>query len=164
MALPIDNLWVTTSRSVYGTWIGRRIPASYGGAYCRIRKDGPHAILIHLERIDLDQPFALEIVVAEEMIHMRDNLDGDHRRHAHHGHDRIAHRVAAFVGVSLEDVRGVLKPARRRPYRYLYRCPACGLEVPRRRRGTWSCGRCSTTFDRRFVLRIVGEGVSRDNR
>jgi hypothetical protein len=160
LSLPTVDLWITTSRPTYSRWIGRRIPASYGGAYCRLRKTGPHAVLINLVRIDLDRPFAIDIVVVEELIHMRDNLDGDHRRHAHHGHDRIADRVAAFVGVSLEDVQSALKPVPRRPFRYLYRCPACGLEVPRRRHGTWACGRCSTTFDRRFVLQVIGENVS----
>jgi hypothetical protein len=159
LSLSTHELWVTTSRSTYGKWIGRRVPASYGGAYCRLRRTGPHAILVNLDRIDLDQPSAVAVVVAEELIHMRDNLDGDYRRHAHHGHDRIAQRVAALVGVSLDEVRGALKPVQRRPYRYLYRCPACGLEVPRRRRGTWSCGRCSPRFDRRYVLRIAGDVV-----
>jgi predicted SprT family Zn-dependent metalloprotease len=101
-------------------------------------------------------------VVAEELIHMRDHLDGDRRRHAHHGHDRIAHRVADLVGVTLDEVRSALLPAARRPFRYLYQCPGCGLAVPRRRRGTWSCRRCSPRFDRRFVLRIVQEFHSAD--
>ena len=164
LSLPTTDLRVTTSRSIFGKWIGRCVPASYGGAYCRLRDSGPHAVLINLERIALDRQSALEIVVAEELIHMRDNIDGDHRRHAHHGHDRIAHRVAEFVDVSLDDVRGALKPVRRRPYRYLYRCPVCGLEVPRRRRGTWSCSRCSSRFDPRFVLQVVGENIAARNR
>jgi predicted SprT family Zn-dependent metalloprotease len=155
LALPTDRLWVTSEREVFGRWLGRRVPTAYGGAYVYLRRQKAHAVLINLERIDLDQPRALEIVVAEELVHMRDHLDGDHRRHAKHGHDRIAHRVAALTGASLDEIRSALLPVRRRPYRYIYGCPGCGVQVPRKRRGTWSCGRCSPTFDPRFVLRIV---------
>lgn len=155
LALPTERLWVTTDRAVFGGWLGRRIPSSYGGAYVFLRRQRAHVVLIHLERIDLDQPRALEVVVAEELVHMRDHLDGDLRGHAKHGHDRIAHRVAALTGASLEEIRVALLPVRRRPYRYVYRCPGCGITVPRKKRGTWSCGRCAPVFDPRFVLRIV---------
>ncbi len=99
----------------------------------------------------------MEIVVAEELVHMRDWLDGDRRRHAKHGYDRIAHRVAALTGTSLEEVRTCLVSVHRRPHRYLYACPACGMQVRRRIRGTWACGRCSPVFDPRFRLRLVAE-------
>lgn len=155
LALPADRLWVTTDRGVYGGWLRRRVPAAYGGAYVFLRRQQAHAVLINLDRIDLDRPRALEVVVAEELIHMRDHLDGDFRRHAKHGHDRIAHRVAALTGASLEEIRSALLPVRRRPYRYVYGCPGCGLRVPRKKRGTWSCGRCSPQFDPRFLLTIV---------
>jgi uncharacterized membrane protein len=89
------------------------------------------------------------------LIHMRDHLDGDHRRHAKHGHDRIAHRVAQVTGTTLDDVRSALIPVQRRPYRYVYGCPGCGIRVPRKKRGMWSCSRCAAGFDPRFVLRIV---------
>jgi hypothetical protein len=88
---------------------------------------------------------------------MRDHLDGDHRRHAKHGYDRIAHRVAHVTGASLEEVRNCLIPSERRPFRYLYACPHCGLNVRRRRKGTWSCGRCAPRFDPRYVLQLVQE-------
>lgn len=157
LSLPTDNLRVTTDRGEYGRWLKRRIPSSYGGAYCFLRREGIHAILINLERIDPAAPKGVEIVVAEELIHMRDHLDGDHRRHAKHGHDRIARRVAALTGSTMEEVRSALVPVQRRPYRYIYACPSCGVRVPRKRRGTWSCARCSPRFDPRYVLRIVEE-------
>ena len=155
--LALDDLMLTTSRAVYGEWLGRRIPSSYGGAYCYLARQGRHAILINLERIDTTRPKAVEVVVVEELIHMRDRLDGDLRGHSHHGHDRIAYLVADLTGANMEDVRSALVPVKRRAVKYLYRCPGCGLTVPRKRKGTWSCGRCSPRFDRRYQMRIVQE-------
>lgn len=157
LQLPTKDLRVTTNRAEFSTWLGRRVASSYGGAYVFLRHVGIHAVLINLERIDLSSPRNLEVVVAEELIHMRDHLDGDHRRHAKHGHDRIAYRVAELSGATLPEIRSALLPVKRRPYRYIYACPGCNVRVPRKRKGTWSCGRCSPTFDRRFVLRIVEE-------
>lgn len=157
LALPLDDLRVTTDRAEFGRWLGRRVSSAYGGAYVYLRHVGIHAVLINLDRIDTAHPRNIEIVVAEELVHMRDYLDGDHRRHAKHGHDRIAHRVAQLTGASLDEIRSALVPVKRRPYRYVYACPRCGVQVPRKRKGTWSCGRCSPTFDRRYVLRIVEE-------
>lgn len=157
LELPVERLRVTTDRAEFSSWLGRRVPSSYGGAYVHLRHAGIHAVLINLERIDTSAPSAIEVVVAEELIHMRDHLDGDHRRHARHGYDRIAHKVAALTGASLEEIRGALLPVTPRPYRYVYECPSCQVRVPRKRKGTWSCGRCSPRFDRRFVLRIVEE-------
>lgn len=155
LQLPTDSLWITSSRETYATWLNRRIPSAYGGAYCFLRRQKAHAVLINLPRIDMSQPKALEIVVAEELIHMRDHLDGDTRRHAHHGHDRIAVRVAEMTGASLDEVRSALIPTQRRPYKYLYQCPKCRRTVPRRKTGTWSCGACGKGFDRRYILRLV---------
>ncbi len=157
LELPEDNLTVTTVRSTYAKWLNRRIPSSYGGAYCFLQRSNTHAILINLERIDLDQPRSLEIVAAEELIHMRDHLDGDHRRHAHHGYDRIAVRVATLTGATPDEIRSALLPVRRRALKYLYQCPGCGMTVGRKRKGTWSCGRCSPRFDRRYLMRMVQE-------
>jgi predicted SprT family Zn-dependent metalloprotease len=160
LSLPTERLRVTTDRGEYSSWLGRRVSSAYGGAYCFMHREGIHAILINLERIDLSAPRALEVVVAEELVHMRDHLDGDRRRHAMHGYDRIAHRVAALTGASLEEIRSALIPVERRPYRYIYACPGCGIRVPRKRRGTWSCAQCSPSFDPRFVLRIVEDVAS----
>jgi predicted SprT family Zn-dependent metalloprotease len=155
LELPTERLRVTTRRAEFERWLGRRIGSSAGGAYVFLARRDEHAILINLGRVDLSRPKALEIVVAEELVHMRDHLDGDRRRHAKHGYDRIAYRVAHLTGASLEEVRSCLRPVQRRPPRYLYACPACGVTVPRRRTGVWSCGRCAPRFDQRFVLRLV---------
>jgi predicted SprT family Zn-dependent metalloprotease len=157
LELPTERLRVTTKRAEFERWLGRRIGSALGGAYVYLARHQEHAILINLARIDRARPRAVEIVVAEELIHMRDHLDGDRRRHAKHGYDRIALRVAELTGASLEEVRSCLLPVRRRSAHLLYACPACGQTVTRRRRGTWSCGRCAPRFDRRFVLRLVAE-------
>ena len=157
LALPTDRLRVTTSKKTFGAWLGRRVGSGLGGAYAFLPRADAHAVLVNLRRIDRAQPRAVEIVVAEELLHMRDHLDGDRRRHAKHGYDRIARRVAALVGATADEVRNCLLPAGRRPLRYLYACPACGLRVPRRVRGRWSCGRCSPRFNARFLLRLVAE-------
>jgi hypothetical protein len=157
LEVPTDRLRVTTRRAEFERWLGRRVGSALGGAYVYLARRQEHAILINLARIDRTRPRAVEIVVAEELIHMRDQLDGDRRRHAKHGYDRIAVRVAELTGASLEDVRSCLLPVRRRPARLLYACPSCGQTVARRRRGTWSCGRCAPRFDRRFVLRLIAE-------
>lgn len=155
LSLPSDQLRLTTDRATYARWLGRRVEAAIGGAYAYLPKSGEHAILINLARIDLSRPMSLEIVVGEELVHMRDRLDGDTRRHAKHGHDRIAIRVAALTGTSLDDVRAALLPRPRRRLRYLYECPTCRTRVERRLRGTWSCGRCARRFDPRHTLRLI---------
>jgi predicted SprT family Zn-dependent metalloprotease len=165
LGLPTDRLWLTSDRTTYATWLKRHIPNSYGGAFCFLPQDQTHRILINLERIDRTQPRAVEIVVAEELVHMRDHLDGDRRRHSHHGYDRIAVRVADLTEVSLDEIRAALLPVNRRPVRYLYECPGCRRQVGRRRKGTWSCGKCAPVFDQRYILRLAAdEGGSPDGR
>lgn len=157
LGLPTDQLRVTTSRRTFAGWLGRRVDAAVGGAYALLPATAEHLILINLSRIDRSRPRALEIVVAEELIHMRDRLDGDRRRHAKHGHDRIAARVSSVTGATLDEVRHCLLPVRRRPLRYLYACPVCGSQIARRRRGAWSCGRCAPRYDQRYRLRLVAD-------
>lgn len=154
--LPRDRLFVTTERSIFESWLGRRLRSSVGGAYWFNAKNGNHYILINIPRIDRSRARALEVVVAEELIHMRDRLDGDLRRHAKHGYDRIAVRVSELTGASLDEIRGALIPVKRRPAKFVYTCPGCGTEFARQRRGHWSCGRCASRFDPRFVLQLVG--------
>lgn len=153
--LPTDRLRVTIDRREFERWIGRRIASAVGGAYTYSPRTGEHLILINLPRIDQSLPRALEVVVAEELIHMRDRLDGDLRRHAKHGYDRIARRVAELTGASLEEIRAATIAPVRRPARYTYRCSSCGVTIARRIRGIWSCGRCSPRFDARFLLQLI---------
>jgi hypothetical protein len=154
LELPTDRLRITTERRVFERWLGRRARGSIGGAYAFAPASGEHLILINLPRIDRSRPRSLEVIVAEELLHMRDRLDGDLRRHAKHGHDRIAHRVSALTGATLDEIRASLLPPKRRPARFVYECPSCGVAVPRQRQGTWSCGMCAPRFDPRFILRL----------
>lgn len=48
-------------------------------------------------------------------------------------------------------------PMPRRPFRYLYACPACGGEVRTRKRVDYSCGRCAKRWDPRFRLVLKRE-------
>lgn len=155
-------LRITTSRRVFGRWLGRRIPSSYGGAYVYLSHSAEHAILINLERIDHRQPKSLEIVVAEELMHMRDWLDGDRRRHARHGHDRIAVRVARVTGASMDELRTALIPVQPREYRYVYTCPNCGRSMMRKRTGNWACRPCWQQSGRKFQLRVTDDVSSTD--
>jgi predicted SprT family Zn-dependent metalloprotease len=156
-------LRVTTDKATFEMWIGRRVSGSIGGGYIWLGRRRTHAILINRARLKPEHPRAVELVVAEELIHMRDWIDGDRRRHSKHGYDRIAHKVAALTGASLEEIRDCLIATERRPYKWLYACPGCARTVPRRRKGTWSCARCSPRFDKRFVLQLVGEAVSTES-
>jgi len=154
LALPTDRLRVTTERRVFESWLGRRLRSSIGGAYAFSPTSSDHLILINLPRIDQSRPRSLEVVIAEELLHMRDRLDGDLRRHAKHGHDRIAQRVSALTGATLDEIRASVRAPSQRPGRYVYACPNCGVQVPRQRQGTWSCGRCAPRFDPKFLLRL----------
>jgi predicted SprT family Zn-dependent metalloprotease len=160
LQLATEALRVTTDRATFQRWLGRRIAAGVGGAYVFLPAPGEHAILINLPRIDRSQPRSLEVVVAEELLHMRDHLDGDFRRHAKHGYDRIARRVAALTGATADEVRGAVKRGERRQPRFEYACPACNMRIFRRVRGTWACGRCSPVFDPRFQLRLIRDAGS----
>lgn len=153
--LPADDLWITDNRQTYNEWVGRRVGGSIGGAYVYHPGRRKHLVLINLRRIDLTLPKSLEIVVCEELLHMRHRLDGDRRRHARHGYDRIAVQVSELTGATMEEVRSCVIPIKRRPPKYVYACPRCRMEVPRSRVGVWSCGRCSPTFDRRFQLEMI---------
>jgi predicted SprT family Zn-dependent metalloprotease len=152
-----ESAQITISKRQFEQWLGRRVGSSLGGAYVFSKRLDRHLILINLPRLNPDAPRAIELVVAEELVHLRDWSIGDRRRHARHGYDRIAHEVSRLTGASLEEIRAVLAPPERRPLKWIYACPGCGSKVRRRRKGTWSCARCSPRFDPRFVLQLVGE-------
>lgn len=155
LGLPGDDLYVTTDRRQFEAWLGRPVNSRIGGGYAFIPRTKRHIVLINLPRINLTQQKALDIVVCEELLHMRHRLDGDLRRHSKHGYDRIAHQVAGLTGSTLEEVRSALVTPTARPYRYRYECPTCRVSVYRRKRGVWSCGRCSPTFSRSHQLVLV---------
>lgn len=72
------------------------------------------------------------------------------------GHDReFWERLRAIPDYTAPGKHAPPNPEyrrRRAAWILLYRCPACGLEVPRRRRGTWSCARCDSRWNPRFRL------------
>ena len=155
LELPSHALSITTDRAVFSRWIGRTVPFRIGGAYSMHPVTKAHRVFVHVDRLDLAVPHALEVVVAEELIHMRDHLRGDFRRHSHHGHDRIALEVERLTGFPPAAQRSIFRERPIRLFRHLYQCPKCGMLVPRRRRGTWSCNRCSSRFSRKLVLREI---------
>jgi len=72
-------------------------------------------------------------------------------------HNRGFKALAAKLGVSL---KAKTHPALRGAYKYLYVCPVCGREYPRRKRLRMaSCGICSAgnAFDPRCKLRLSRE-------
>lgn len=90
----------------------------------------------------VDRPHELRGTMLHEMLHL----------HLRRGHDAEFRREARRLGAPL----WAEGPARRRPYKYVYRCPHCLLEVLRRRKGSWSCGRCSGgRYNPAYRLQII---------
>jgi ribosomal protein L37AE/L43A len=152
LELPHEHLSITTSRTVFSDWIGRTMPFRIGGAYAMHPVTRQHLILVHLERLNLDKPWAIEVVVAEELIHMRDHLRGDYRRHSHHGHDRIAVEVARITGFTPEQQRDIFGERTVLPYRHFYQCPKCHTIIIRKRRGRWGCRACQGRYRKQFLF------------
>jgi hypothetical protein len=111
------------------------------------------------------QPASAEVTVAHELIHLRDRVQGQPRRHRCHGNDAIALDEALITGRDPELLRVQLREEtdRReaalraaRPYRYLYRCPNCQKEYYRVRKylRATSCGACDSRFNPNFELRL----------
>lgn len=109
---------------------------------------------------------SIEVTIAHELIHLSDRVQGNPRRHTHHGHDAIAADEAAVTGYPLEDLQHLLyaesqrrEQARRalRPIRYLYACPQCGKLYPRTRRYSRavSCSRCDKAYNPRYLLYLL---------
>ncbi len=110
-------------------------------------------------------PASAEVTVAHELIHLRDRVQGQPRRHHCHGNDAIALDEALITGRDPEALRVQLREEtdRReaalraaRPYRYLYRCPNCGKDYYRVRKYSrpTSCGKCDSRFNPNFELRL----------
>lgn len=110
-------------------------------------------------------PASAEVTVAHELIHLRDRVQGQPRRHRCHGNDAIALDEALITGRDPEALRVQLREETERreaalraarPYRYLYRCPHCAKEYYRVRRYTrpTSCGKCDSRFNPNFELRL----------
>ena len=87
-------------------------------------------------------PEELADTLKHEMIHIK-----------HLNHDAAFKREATRIGASL---RAKPHESLRKPARYLYGCPSCGIDYPRQKRIRMaSCGHCSKgRFDRRFKLTL----------
>lgn len=87
-------------------------------------------------------PQDIEDTLKHEMIHI-----------IHHHHDAAFKREAKRIGATLKAQD---HPALRRPPKFVYECPCCGMEYPRQKRLIMaSCGKCSAgrRFDPRYKLR-----------
>ncbi len=108
----------------------------------------PHRHLITIGR-RYHEIFSTEIpdTLLHEMIHI-----------IHHRHDDSFRNLAGRLGVSIKAHE---HPSLRAPHKFLYFCPACGREYPRRKRLRMaSCGICSARgkFDPMFKLILKREG------
>lgn len=120
----------------------------------------------HLIFIEPDlMPISIEVTVAHELIHLRDRVSGNPRKHRCHGFDAIFRDEAAVTARDPEFLRAQLREEtiRReaavrleRPYRYMYVCPVCRREYPRVRRYARpvSCGRCDRHYNMAFLLEL----------
>ncbi len=86
-------------------------------------------------------PQDIEDTLKHEMIHI-----------VHYRHDAAFKAMARRIGAS---VRARSHPKLRRPPKYIYVCPNCGLEYPRQKRLVLaSCGDCSGgKYNERFKLK-----------
>jgi hypothetical protein len=178
-------LAMTDERREFARWTGKRLDSMALGCYCFIpspsemarsrRKPyalqtafslpaSPHRHLIFIE--PAMQQKAIEVTIAHELIHLSDRVQGNPRRHTHHGHDAIATDEAAVTGYPLADLRALLheeslhrEQVRRasRPIRYLYVCPQCGKQYPRTRRYSHavSCSHCDKNYNPRYHLYLL---------
>ncbi len=93
----------------------------------------------------LRYPHLLEQLILHEMIHL-----------VAPGHGEAFKAEARRCGVNPgPDFMHCPEFAPRRPYRYVYACPICGLEIARRRTGRWYCRQCSVTHGRAARFRLV---------
>ncbi len=88
-------------------------------------------------------PDEIDDTLKHEMIHIQ-----------HFRHDAAFKEIARKIGAS---IKAKSHPSLRRPPKYVYVCPRCGMEYPRQKRLVMaSCGKCSSSrkFDRGCKLRL----------
>ncbi|GCE26498.1 hypothetical protein KDA_19820 [Dictyobacter alpinus] len=180
LELPLPELSLlalTQDRQEYKRWTGKRLNTMALGCYCYIpaslaqsrRQPFVDGSAHHRHLIFIDaalQAKSIEVTVAHELIHLSDRIQGNPRRHRHHGYDSIATDEAAITGYAVEDLRALLHEEsvkreavrrERRPIRYVYQCPGCGKEYPRTRRYSQavSCSSCDKVYNPRFSLSLI---------
>lgn len=97
-------------------------------------------------------PEEIEDTLKHEMIHL-----------LHYKHNAAFKTEAKRIGASL---MAKTHPSLRRQPKYLYTCPACGLEYPRQKRlHMSSCGDCSENkkYDEHFKLKLLKSFKSSGN-
>lgn len=179
LAIPLPELRLlalTQDRFEYMRWTGKRLNTMALGCYCYlpalpVREPATVDSVSHRHLIFVEpamQSTSIEVTVAHELIHLADRVQGNPRRHRHHGYDSIATDEAAVTGYAVEDLRALLHEEsvrrehvrrERRPLRYLYECPGCGKQYPRTRRYSQavSCSDCDKSYNSRFALLLVAD-------
>lgn len=106
----------------------------------------PRGNVIRLARaFALRYPHLLERLILHEMIHL-----------VAPGHGEAFKAEARRCGVEPgRDFLHCPEFAPRRPYRYVYACPICGLEIARRRTGRWYCRQCVPGHGRAARFRLA---------
>ncbi len=101
-----------------------------------------HNEIVISERYHQLFPREINDTLKHEMIHL-----------IHFNHDRNFRKEAQRIGAAC---RARTHPLLRLPPRYIYECPRCGTEYPRRKRLRMaSCGKCSPSrFDPKCKLRL----------
>jgi hypothetical protein len=166
-------LALTQDRQEYMRWTGKRLNFMVLGCYCYIpapplrlksaatvaeEKSPSHRHLIFIE--PTLQAASIEVTVAHELIHLSDRVQGNPRRHHHHGYDSIATDEAALTGYAVEDLRKLLHEEsvrrehlrrERRPIRYMYQCVQCTRRYSR----PISCSSCDKHYNPQFSLHLL---------
>ncbi len=182
LQLPLSEfglLALTQDRQEYMRWTGKRLNVMALGCYCYIPAPNltlklsvsmiEDKLLSHRHLIFIEptmQAGSIEVTVAHELIHLSDRIQGNPRRHHHHGYDSIAIDEAAITGYAVEDLRKLLheESVRResirresRPIRYIYQCPHCKKLYPRTRRYSRavSCSGCDKHYNPQFALLLM---------
>jgi hypothetical protein len=175
----LSLLALTQDRQEYMRWTGKRLNLMALGCYCYMPAPTPpskvSALLVkenalpHRHLIFIEpamQSASIEVTVAHELIHLSDRVQGNPRRHHHHGYDAIATDEAAITGYAVEDLRKLLHEEsvrrehirrERRPIRYMYQCSHCGKLYPRTRRYSLpiSCSSCDKHYNPQFSLQLM---------